>query len=158
MKIAPHKIRTCFLALVMMTTLGLAQQESLAGERTVFFKYQDAAIVEQGKEVYKQNCASCHGTDLEGDPQWQVRRENGKLRAPPHDVSGHTWHHPEQTLFFLVKHGIVKLLNNKPYPNDMPIFGEKISDDEILAVLSHIKSTWPEHLQKTHDQLSAHTH
>ena len=30
------------------------------------------------------------------------------------------------------------------YESDMPGFGDRLSDDEIRAVLDYIKSTWPE--------------
>jgi hypothetical protein len=32
-----------------------------------------------------------------------------------------------------------------------------LSDDEIIAVLSFIKSTWPKDLQEYHDELNART-
>ena len=49
-----------------------------------------------GQKVYGEYCASCHGANLEGQPDWKRRLENGRMPAPPHDESGHTWHHSDQ--------------------------------------------------------------
>ena len=62
-------------------------------------------IIEIGKRIYEEQCAACHGANLEGEPNWKQRKPNGRMPAPPHDASGHTWHHPEQTLFAVTKFG-----------------------------------------------------
>jgi mono/diheme cytochrome c family protein len=33
----------------------------------------------------------------------------------------------------------------------MPAFGETLTDDQIIAVLSYIKSTWPQSIRDSHD-------
>src|SRR4051812_48817691 len=58
----------------------------------------DSGLVDRGKIVYAQHCASCHGANLEGQPDWQHRMPNGRWPAPPHDATGHTWHHPDKVL------------------------------------------------------------
>lgn len=95
-----------------------------------------------GQEVYAQNCASCHGANLEGQPDWKRRLESGRMPAPPHDENGHTWHHSDQDLFAITKLGVGGVVPG--YESDMPAFGEILSDGEIAAVLAFIKSTWPE--------------
>ena len=40
------------------------------------------------------------------------------------------------------------------YVSDMPAYAGKLSDDEIIAVLSYIKSTWPPAIRKRHDMLN----
>jgi mono/diheme cytochrome c family protein len=102
----------------------------------------DVAQVALGKSVYAANCASCHGANLEGQPDWRTRKPDGKLPAPPHDVSGHTWHHPDQVLFSITKEGLEK---HAPagYASDMPAFGGVLTDEQIWAVLAFIESTWP---------------
>src|SRR5262245_18089485 len=54
--------------------------------------------VTAGQAVYAQFCASCHGSNLEGKPDWKVPLANGSLPPPPHDSTGHTWHHPDELL------------------------------------------------------------
>ena len=99
-------------------------------------------IVKRGETVYAQQCASCHGAKLEGQPDWRRRLSNGRLPAPPHDESGHTWHHPDHVLFAITKNGVVPPYAPKNYESDMPAFGAKLSDGEIWAALAYIKSHW----------------
>jgi mono/diheme cytochrome c family protein len=103
---------------------------------------RDSARVALGERVYVQHCAACHGAKLEGQPAWRQRLPNGRLPAPPHDESGHTWHHPDGVLFALTKHGLVPPYAPKDYASDMPAFADKLSDGEIWAVLAYIKSRW----------------
>ena len=102
----------------------------------------DSAKVAVGARVYAQNCATCHGAKLEGQPNWREPLPNGRLPAPPHDESGHTWHHPDSVLFGIVKNGLVPPYAPKDYESDMPAFGGKLSDHEIWAALAFIKSHW----------------
>jgi len=105
----------------------------------------DAAEVAAGRKIYAADCASCHGEKLQGQPNWQERNGDGKLPAPPHDATGHTWHHPDQQLFDIVKRGVAAIVPN--YPTDMIGFGGKLSDRDIWNVLAYIKSTWPPDIQ-----------
>lgn len=115
----------------------------------------DAAVVAQGATIYEAQCASCHGANLEGQPNWRERGADGRLPAPPHDETGHTWHHPDVLLFKLTKEGPPKEMGNgEPYYSNMPAFGGVLSDDEIVAVLSYIKSRWPEDVRRRHDELN----
>lgn len=102
----------------------------------------DPQLVALGKSVYGTQCAACHGIKLEGQPNWQSRRADKRLPAPPHDASGHTWHHDDATLFHITKFGLEKY-GGPGYQTDMPKFAGVISDEEIYAVLAYIKSTWP---------------
>lgn len=36
-----------------------------------------------GQSLYAEHCASCHGANLEGQPDWRKSDENGVLPAPP---------------------------------------------------------------------------
>lgn len=117
--------------------------------------YKDASVVKQGAEIYAETCAACHGENLEGEPNWQQPKDTGRMPAPPHDQTGHTWHHKDQLLFAITKFGIAKLSNNPNYETDMPIFEDVLSDDEIIAVLAFIKSKWPAEIQERHDMFNA---
>ena len=98
--------------------------------------------IARGRVVYEKNCASCHGVRLEGQPDWQRRLPGGRMPAPPHDDTGHTWHHAERVLFDITKYGLVPPHAPPGYPNDMPAFQSILSDDEIRAVLAYIRSHW----------------
>lgn len=95
-----------------------------------------------GVDVYAETCAACHGANLEGQPDWRRRLDNGRMPAPPHDETGHTWHHSDRDLFTITKLGIEAIVPG--YQSDMPAFGDVLSDAEIVAVLAFIKSSWPE--------------
>lgn len=113
----------------------------------------DAAQVARGKQVYTEQCAACHGANLEGQPNWKIRSPDGKLPAPPHDASGHTWHHPDEQLFDITRRGTAALVGSD-YKTDMREFGSILSDDEIWAVLAYIKSTWPPEIQARHKRMN----
>ena len=69
-------------------------------EANIALKHKDAAVVDLGRAIYAENCASCHGVALEGQANWQQRDADGYLPAPPHDQTRHTWHHPDSYFFF----------------------------------------------------------
>jgi mono/diheme cytochrome c family protein len=110
---------------------------------------EDCARIALGRALYVENCATCHGAQLEGQPNWMERLPNGRMPAPPHDASGHTWHHSNQELFLITKGGLAAVVPG--YESDMPGFGDTLTDEEIRAVLAFIKSTWPERQRDYHE-------
>ena len=114
----------------------------------------DDKVVALGQDIYANQCAACHGARLEGHPDWRIRGADGLLPAPPHDATGHTWHHDDATLFTLTKFGLAGLMENAPL-SGMPAYEGMLSDEEIIAVLSFIKSTWPDDIRAYHDALNA---
>jgi S-disulfanyl-L-cysteine oxidoreductase SoxD len=120
----------------------------------VRLKPDDATVTALGSKVYFAQCAACHGARLEGQPNWRQRGADGRLPAPPHDASGHTWHHPDEVLFRITKFGVAKAANLKDYVSAMPAYEGTLSDEEIVAVLSWIKSRWPSDIRAAHDELN----
>jgi mono/diheme cytochrome c family protein len=109
-----------------------------------FINPSDQQLVSRGKAIYASHCAACHGANLEGQPDWRQRLPNGRLPAPPHDLTGHTWHHPDAVLFDIVKNGLMPgRTAPSGYESDMPAYSQLLSDADIVAVLAYIKSTWP---------------
>lgn len=142
---------------------GLAATAALAvaavllwrdGAGASILRPDDPQVVSAGQSLYMQHCASCHGENLEGQPDWRSPGPDGRLPAPPHDVSGHTWHHTDQVLFELTKYGVAAYVG-PDYDSAMPAFEGVLSDDEIVAVLSYIKSRWPERIRRRHDEMNA---
>ncbi len=123
------------------------------GQQGYALRADDRDIVTLGAGIYAAQCASCHGADLEGQPDWRVPKANGRLPAPPHDASGHTWHHDGETLFRLTKYGVAALIGDPDYASDMPAYEDILTDGEIIAVLSYIKSTWPQDIRDRYDQM-----
>jgi mono/diheme cytochrome c family protein len=112
----------------------------------------DPRLVADGRAIYAEHCASCHGSNLEGQANWQERLPNGRLPAPPHDASGHTWHHPDRQLFDLTANGVSGIVPG--YESDMPAFKSILSDQQIWAVLAFIKSRWPRDIRFRQEQLN----
>lgn len=102
----------------------------------------DATTLAMGKKLYGDYCASCHGMNLEGQPNWKKPTASGVLPAPPHDATGHTWHHADALIFDYTKRG-GKAVVGGDFKSGMPGFGGLMSDDQIWAVIAYIKSRWP---------------
>lgn len=138
-------LASMFLAVPLMAPISLSAQSLL--------RPGDKDVVVRGAEVYAQQCASCHGKNLEGQPNWRSRLPTGRMPAPPHDESGHTWHHNDRLLFRLTKEGPAAVIGNN-YQSDMQGYAETLSDRDIIAVLSYIKSRWPSHVRARHDRIN----
>ncbi|MBM3565433.1 MAG: c-type cytochrome [Alphaproteobacteria bacterium] len=113
----------------------------------------NAALAELGRTIYATQCAECHGAKLEGQPNWKTPRADGTLLAPPHDASGHTWHHPDSILFRITRLG-GQAAAPPGFVSGMPGFGDKLSDQEIWAVLAFIKSTWPAEIRARQESIN----
>lgn len=100
-----------------------------------------ADVVERGRVLYAEHCAVCHGDDGQGEPNWTVRNADGSYPAPPHDSSGHTWHHPDGVLFQIVHDGGARP-GMASFPSRMPAWGDVLTDDEIRAVITYLKTLW----------------
>lgn len=92
------------------------------------------ADFEQAQSLYNQHCAACHGRQGQG----QMPDPFAPGMAPPHDDTGHTWHHPDQANFATTWNGTLHL------GGGMPAFHNRMTPDEILLVLGYIKQWWGE--------------
>ena len=125
------------------TALGWAQTQSETPTATDF-----PVDLAAGETLYQETCASCHGANLEGQSDWQITGSDGRLPAPPHDRTGHTWHHPDSLLFNYTKLGGKETLalQGMEFDSGMPGFGDQLTDPEIWNIIAYIKSTWPERI------------
>lgn len=96
----------------------------------------DPEVLATGKALYMQHCATCHGANLEGQPNWKMPDANGVYPAPPHNRDGHTWHHPDLVLLEIIAQG------GTMAKSAMPAFDNRLSRDEMEAILVYIKSFW----------------
>jgi len=96
----------------------------------------DAEAAAEGERLYAQFCASCHKPDLSGDPDWKTPDDDGTFRPPPHDASGHTWHHPVPQLVDIV-------LNGSGAPGStMPRFDGTLDEAQVEAIIEFLRSRW----------------
>jgi mono/diheme cytochrome c family protein len=123
-------------ALVILAAAGFYVLGPTPQRDKVAATAEDLAL---GARVYRKNCSSCHGLDGQGQPGWQTSTSE----APPHDATGHTWRHPERSLFRYIKTGVLDDICKTDANPAMPKFKDTLSDDEIRAVLAYIASRWP---------------
>lgn len=134
--------------LLFLLTTGVFINTASAQESGPKADVTDTKQINRGQKVYQRFCSLCHGAKLEGQPNWRQRNPDGKLPAPPHDETGHTWHHADALLFGIIKEGLVPPYAPADYKSDMPGWGDTLKDEDILAVLAFIKSRWPAETRK----------
>ena len=113
--------------------------------------------LQKGAKLYQENCASCHGVNLEGEPNWREQNPDGSMKAPPHDDTGHTWHHPDEMLFTYTKLGgeeTLRQMGVTGVKSRMPPFSDILTDEEIALVLNFIKTNWSERSAKYQSELT----
>lgn len=126
---------------ILLVSVALAPQSVAAGH-----ELENRDLL-RGAELYRNTCAACHGANLEGQPDWQVPGPDGILPAPPHDETGHTWHHDNVLLFDYTRLGgqaALAMRGITGFQSGMPAFAGTLSDAEIWDVLAYIRSTWPQ--------------
>ena len=101
----------------------------------------DPNLVKHGHALYEQYCATCHGANAEGAPNWQERDEHGELPAPPHNAEGHTWRHSDAELYEMLSKGMRDPFN-KTTRLTMPAFADTLSPSQIRAVIAYLKTLW----------------
>ena len=93
-----------------------------------------------GARLYKEHCASCHGSQGEGDPAWKQRDADGNLRAPPLNGTGHAWHHPLAALYHVIMNG------SPDGQGNMPAWNDKLSQNEVVSIIAWFQSRWPDEI------------
>jgi mono/diheme cytochrome c family protein len=136
----------CMVCGIVVVSVFISTSHASAAEEL-------AEQIKLGRTLYSENCASCHGAKLEGQPDWRKRKANGRMPAPPHDATGHTWHHRDDQLFKITKFGTEAIVGDF-YKSDMIGFADVLTDVEIHAVLAFIKSTWPKRIRKRVDRIN----
>lgn len=104
-----------------------------------------------GEVLYRDHCAACHGVNLQGERNWQFQNPDGTMPAPPHDETGHTWHHDNELLFEYTRlggEGLMAARGSSGFKSGMPGFEDILSDDDIWNILAFIRSTWPERVKE----------
>jgi mono/diheme cytochrome c family protein len=95
----------------------------------------DEEQIAHGRELYGAHCIDCHGGATGGSITDY---------PPPHNAEGHTWHHGDCELERIVLEGMPPrpgLADDDPV---MPAFDDELSEDDVHAILAHIKTWWEE--------------
>ncbi len=128
--------------LILTSALALLIAAACGGSGGDAAASADETTLTLGGRVYQQNCAACHGANGEGQGNWRSRRPDGTYPAPPHDASGHTWHHPDEVLLDIIRRGGQAAYGDASFRSGMPAWADQLSEDEIRAVLAYIKTLW----------------
>ena len=87
-----------------------------------------AESIAAGKELYRRNCASCHGANAEGGPG------NDLIPAAPSLVDGTlSYGSTDGEIFGNIKNGVPPDFNMVPWK-------DKLKDDDIWNVVNYVRS------------------
>jgi len=96
------------------------------------------ATLALGEQVYRDNCAACHGAAAEGAADWRHRDPRGLFPPPPLNGSGHMWHHPMADLVQVINEG------SPPGQGRMPAWKQRLDQSQVAAVILWLQSRWPD--------------
>ena len=82
------------------------------------------------KEVWDKNCASCHGKEGKGDTKAGKKADVKDLSDSKYQAS-----FTDEQMFKQIKEG----LKDKNGKEKMKAFGDKISDEEIKALITFVR-------------------
>ena len=96
---------------------------------------------ELGRLVFLASCASCHGSNGEGNAI--------ELNAPALNASEHAWHHPDQEICNWIVNGKLG------FGRQMPPLGDQLSDEEVQAIIKYLHTLWEPNQLATQQDLTA---
>lgn len=126
---------------MVILILSLSSVAASAASGEAMHAPLDPAVVNAGRAIYQQSCASCHGARGEGALAWQQPDSLGELPAPPHNSKGHTWKHSDGMLYRIVQQGWRDAFN-KTARLTMPAYKGQLSRTETIAVITYLKTLW----------------
>ncbi|MBX2836771.1 MAG: cytochrome c [Gammaproteobacteria bacterium] len=122
---------------VVITILTVGVQPASAQSNRGY----DEVNLTQGKELYAQHCAVCHGKNGESTVKdWHQRDTNGRFPPPPLNGTAHTWHHSFGALMHTIQNG------TQENGGGMPAWKETLSNEEIFSIIMWITSLWPDEI------------
>ena len=129
-----HHVKPTIAALFVSMVIGCGSEmpelDRVAGR---WYTLDEEA---QGKSLFFDHCASCHGQFAEGTTDWRTTDANGNYPPPPLNGSAHGWHHSlarlEQTI----------AMGGAQFGGVMPGFAGTLSKDEARATIAYFQSFW----------------
>ena len=121
---------------MLVSVLGVVLTGCFDNEPKVDGRWYTQSQLDLGKQVFQENCSTCHGSGAQGTKEWKKTLPNGKYPPPPLNGSAHAWHHPLKGLKTTVREGGAK------FGGTMPGFEKKLSEDERVAAISYFQSKW----------------
>ncbi len=100
-------------------------------------RWYKAEQVASGEKLFQQHCAGCHGDQAQGTVEnWKKTLPDGSYPPPPLNGSAHAWHHSMSVLHRTIRDGGIRL------GGKMPPFGDKLSTEEIVAIIAFFQNKW----------------
>jgi mono/diheme cytochrome c family protein len=94
---------------------------------------EGSLLISLGKTVYDARCAACHGALGEGKPpHWPPLAGNQSIQMES----------AVNAIRMVLNGGYPPATEEDPRPYGMPPFAGLLSDDEVAAVVSYIRTTW----------------
>jgi mono/diheme cytochrome c family protein len=112
---------------------GIAEASSPPPASSALPNTESSLLISLGKTVYDKNCASCHGTQGEGKPpHWPPLANNQSIEMQS----------AVNPIRMVLNGGYPPGTKGNPMPYGMPPFAGLLSDNEVAAVVSYIRTTW----------------
>ena len=112
---------------------GIAEGSSPPPASTALPTTESSLLISLGKTVYDKNCASCHGTQGEGKPpHWPPLANNQSIEMQS----------AVNPIRMVLNGGYPPGTKGNPMPYGMPPFAGLLSDNEVAAVVSYIRTAW----------------
>jgi mono/diheme cytochrome c family protein len=94
---------------------------------------ESSLLISLGKTVYDQRCASCHGPQGEGKPpHWPPLAGNQSIQMES----------AVNAIRMVLNGGYPPGTEGNPRPYGMPPFAGLLSDNEVAAVVSFVRTAW----------------
>jgi mono/diheme cytochrome c family protein len=112
---------------------GIAEASSPPPASSALPNTESSLLISLGKTVYDKNCASCHGTQGEGKPpHWPPLANNQSIEMQL----------AVNPIRMVLNGGYPPGTKGNPMPYGMPPFAGLLSDNEVAAVVSYIRTAW----------------
>ncbi|MGY4624546.1 cytochrome c [Bradyrhizobium sp. USDA 4486] len=112
---------------------GIAEGSSPPPASSALPTTESSLLISLGKTVYDKNCASCHGAQGEGKPpHWPPLANNQSIEMQS----------AVNPIRMVLNGGYPPGTKGNPMPYGMPPFAGLLSDNEVAAVVSYIRTAW----------------
>ena len=115
-------------------------------EKMVEGRWYTQSQVSSGKQVFKKNCAPCHGKNADKTKKWKKLLPNGSYPPPPLNGTAHASHHPMKALLSTINNGGI------PFGGKMPPFKNKLTEEEKLTAIAYFQSFWSKEIYEGWEQ------
>lgn len=112
---------------------GIAEGSSPPPASSSLPNTESSLLISLGKTIYDKNCASCHGAQGEGKPpHWPPLANNQSIEMQS----------AVNPIRMVLNGGYPPGTRGNPMPYGMPPFAGLLSDNEVAAVVSYIRTAW----------------